>query len=1798
MQKSKKLLSAFMALVMVLTAFPIMAFATNESGVMPADGKTDNQPFVTGTPSQNYRIPGVVTLNDGTIVAVADARWTDQKDGGGNDVIITRSTDGGSTWNYHMLNYFPDNGNVFNKASTSFCDSSIATDGSKVYVLSTFFPAGYAINGQAANNRPWAERAFDSAGRLKLRLNSASTYDYYLDVNTKQNGRYVIRRSTNNAIDSTWTVSEDFYLYNGNTKNGSIFYDDGYYVACKTTYLWFRSSDDGGVTWNAPRLLDVKSESEAYFGVGPGRGLVTSKGDIIFTAYTWNYKSGAFGIEDYEAEKKTQYTYLLSSSDGGYTWKRSSENATLSQWWTSEACPVELPDGTIRCYLRNDSKLISEADAKRNSDGTYTWTRWDRTKVNGANPDTIACWSDCQVSALMYPYKIDGKNAVLVSCPTNNSSERKNGTIHVFFLDDNNNCIDRKTYAVNGVNDSYAYSSMDVLPNGNIALLYESNSSIKYDEVSIHAILPNVTVSIPQTIDVTIDVGESYSFRADTGKVASYDDSILDLSSKAVNTAMIQLGTDYNYNGSTVSSAEAIYDFTASGSGYQARSNHSSNVYVNILNNTTAGKAGCPQATSANPIAIEQGTGSDTSNVYIKSATNGAYLMFFKGNTNQYVFDRWSAALNEDSHTGLGGTVRKGAEANLFRPVKPGETSGTEIPGYVKLNSAAEVAPENSYLIAYKGNNGIYYVMYPSTSNTNTYSHVAKVLPDTLETTGYDITITGAQTGTTVVKVNDTLSYRVKVNAETVAVTGAVKYDPVIYTQGSDYIGFGINIAEGKNDEEMKTAYQVADGWTITGIDVVEGAAADTKVRAEGGILKGTLHLQGGNNSTTVYEKVLLKTHLEGPDGKSYVQQDYLYVTTSPVPAHIVSQSQRYYQSGKTQWVTISNMGLFAKGSTSSYSSAGTSSNDQSTLANSIAPYTKDGMALTSFSYTDENKTRQAVIKTGDKIGGFFSYYSTGGGIGTSWAEATGQTGHYYYDKSSSYNPGIKTSNGNTATIELVLNRPYISNTSDYLHDDNSNDPLDFNEISITVDGTKRLLAQKPDNGSYTAYTRTDVSPKFQTFTFAQGSANSLQTFSVNVDTTNKAAGSTISGNMFTHISHGRDKTNTYWAVNKTTLPFQIHIGDKSALRKPYNKAMTKSETSFTDWNVLIASDYTPSSWNVYQEKMLEATSYLNNYNYKQANVSVTTIGTELNNAYLGLQKIADFSELEKQLELKKSLYNSGEELPYDGPNHNVYTRDSWEKFREAYSDGDQCANVEYADYTDRANAAGYNKPANEGPYSTKITDLQLRINTDTINIRDYPKYAADSTAFEAAKEIVDTLDLDAYKLKDNIATAVTNGDNDIYEPGEINQTVRLPQSSQAAVDQYTAKLLESMNVANEIQKQVNDNATANAYKGQLSKVTFQKNGTFSTEFTYGYGTFLAFTVVAQVGKTPSVTQVSNAQKNNLTVYVTIDDSTSIIPLDSDNQLKLIAQGKSITVNLVTPTTTPTVYVRDYFGTLIYSGSANADQITLDDENATVTVNGSTVNAKSSPAYRFKAWKMTEENGIITIVQTGTRVGGANKITATDATVIPYGQTEPDNVYSGYNVAYTITANSGINPIVWKMTVSNKDKSFSREYLASYGNSFTRANSIYDVEYTPITSEDQLGELASAYGRPISYGDGYISGDNQDKFTLSCFYSSPSKNLTITEAGVLYSTDASMTPGTMTKGANGVVTRIQTKVSDFGQGPKSTGVYTMTKTNALTGTHFMRSYASYTEVVQGATVIRVTYGPVYKCENGVISIVE
>lgn len=462
MKGIKKGLAILLVLCTLLSMVVMTGAGTAESAepltvsAKPENGTTADAPFPQGTGGSNsFRIPALVTLSNGNLVAAADARWNTTYDGGGLDTIVARSINNGETWSYTFANYLGDNGNEYNGSeSTAFIDPALAVaSDDTIYMLCDLYPYGVALNG-SYNTAPSTAVGFNANGKLLLSDDNGTSYNYYLDGNSIY--------SSGGSKVSGYTVDAYFNIKGDDGCDTNLFFSDSPYKVVRTGYLYLTTSNDGGASWNAPTLIpNVKTTSERVCLVGPGRGLVTSKGTIVFPVYSYNNNGST----------TTQYTSFISSSDGGQTWTRSASFTGDS--WSSESAVVELEDGTLRFFYRNGNSVLKYVD--------YADGAWG-TPVNTG----IKTNSNTQISAITYSKTVGGKQVILVSCPTgsgnngsndSSASARLNGRIQVGLVNADKTMTWKDPVVVTSNNAPFMYSCLTELQNGSVAILYENYES-------------------------------------------------------------------------------------------------------------------------------------------------------------------------------------------------------------------------------------------------------------------------------------------------------------------------------------------------------------------------------------------------------------------------------------------------------------------------------------------------------------------------------------------------------------------------------------------------------------------------------------------------------------------------------------------------------------------------------------------------------------------------------------------------------------------------------------------------------------------------------------------------------------------------------------------------------------------------------------------------------------------------------------------------------------------------------------------------------------------------------------------------------------------------------------------------------------------------------------------------------------------------------------------------------------------------------------------------------------------------
>lgn len=1836
--KTKKMLAFFMALVMALTAFPLYAFATVESGAGKQSGTSEGNPFTPGEPSEQYRIPQIVTLDDGTLVAQADTRWNGGMDGGGNDSMVAYSTDDGATWNWQLVTYYPDNGDVFDPSSTSICDSALATDGKTVYSLSTFFPAGYAINSASANNRPVADTAFDGDNRLRLSRTGESGYGYYIDLNTLYTSGTAQVYSNVGTPVSGYTVDQEFYLYkDGQNTHETLFYSDCEFQTVKTTFLVFRSSSDGGKTWGPMRLLNVKNSNEQFYGVGPGRGVVAADGTIIFGCYKWN-QSSIIGIDNSSSTQRSSFIY---SKDGGQTWNRTSDVPELMTWlpygtWSSECQPVVLDDGTVRLFMRSARPRVNYIDAVWNGNA-YVWNGDPVSLDLDVNGGDFTITENNQYSVIPYSkqvlYNGDYYKMLIVS-HANNGSDRSHGTLTFLLMDDNNNFVHASQTQITG--GFFGYSCLTEYNDGQIALLYE-NAAAEISFLPITDLEVTSGYSIPDishTYNVNLVKNDQQTYSVSTDQITNSAKDIVSTSFEPNYTSTASTGSDANFDGEDVMLRDALYTFT------QAPDNQwyvgTQGVYL------TVGTDGQPSTKDRAPVTILNNSGL----FQFVDELNEALYMYRSGGS-AYTFDQttaYDAELGENSN-GAPDADREGTLFRLFRPANPGEdTSSNPVPGYVEVD---RISGGGKYLIGCDIGNE-WYFLYPSYQPDNIYTHTVKL--NTGEGSyvkdGYDMTVTALAAGTaTIVSGKDT--YIIEVSDYSREITGVVSYDPVIYTHGGTIESFGSNIADGSDDGEKITKYTVSEGYTILGVDAVDAYGNDQpldnsniSIQSESGNtghLSGTLQLANDSNYNS-YERgtyVTLKTAIrEESTGLVWTQTDRLYVASNPVPGHVIvgnSNKVSYIgDNGATKLATY----IMADGS---YGNTLMTPSDTGTayIGNALILYP----TLSRYStYTDAYNNIASAKDTGTtafKAAGVVENnkhdYSGLWGDPASYelfvlnnpTERTVKVAYYYYDKSSDKNEGITQDPNDSSNFSIVMRRM----------------PVDVNYESDGSWERQVVIGGEVDGQARSRIDKLGGSGSITTQTYMFGAANSTYTVmsdqhpaSATVQCSTKESGSeTVAPNTPRSLigevqyQEGAETINQSNASswNDLNLTFEIRMCDKTNERTPYDDATDHVEKS--TW-------YTTSTWANYMNALLIRQEYLNNYTLLTTSAERTYTAQEgdtyadyfthegedtIDVAYRYLEPRADFDQLQQAIEDSTPAYDNGIVLE----NGNNYTPDSYEALINAYENAQKIfTEPEYDTEDERNDTPGYvmtpdlgDPSAIMGPGVVDIIqsadhtdeekdayrlDVQERIDNLTDALRDALKGlapAADDDVYVAAKDESEKIDMTAYE--DNgaqIEQTIDTGDQAIYREYDGVNYVNLPATAegQGTLDGHTKSLLEDMNINTESEhgnlKQFHVDYTLDLDGSSQSVQTVEGKA----DYYYGETAHIDLTQYASDQYTVKMTVDSASGGKDATTY-NAADFDYVIPI-------LIQEDTVVDVEVYT---NAVLTVKDYYGTVI--GTAYIDPVDgtqVDVYGDAIRIGDVTVaTVKESPKYTFTGWSVEDGSYQLTEATEISQYGSLNAGETHTFTVLSdAGTVNNRNSFATpyFNEKLNFEAPEGS---VWTRVVGGQI------YLASYDANFVNFSSNESVDYRAY-SQSELSSLPAEIAQQITedipavYGTGYFQNK---KFTLSCDYSAP-EGVTVLEAGIICSrTDDVSTDETLRKGQEGAYTVPANRIAHWNNNSTSSGTYTMTLNNSESGTYYMRAYVSYAKdyISDGEpgsiSVPYVEYCErIFKCENGVVTAVN
>ena len=213
--------------------------------------------------------------------------------------------------------------------------------------------------------------------------------------------------------------------------------------------VWLTWSDDGGQHWGVSRELteSVMEGDWTWFATGPGRSIVTRSGRFVIPA------------NHVEADGSS-YASALYSDDRGATWQRGS-NTLLG---SDESQVAELDEGQLLMSSRMSGEVFARAFSY-SPDGGMTWSR---SEVRSDLPDP-----QCQGSLLMTSEGLLLANAATTQpLPRNRLTLRRSLDGGVTFAE---------SKLIDG--GPSAYSALARLPDGTIALAWESGGFLPYDRI-------------------------------------------------------------------------------------------------------------------------------------------------------------------------------------------------------------------------------------------------------------------------------------------------------------------------------------------------------------------------------------------------------------------------------------------------------------------------------------------------------------------------------------------------------------------------------------------------------------------------------------------------------------------------------------------------------------------------------------------------------------------------------------------------------------------------------------------------------------------------------------------------------------------------------------------------------------------------------------------------------------------------------------------------------------------------------------------------------------------------------------------------------------------------------------------------------------------------------------------------------------------------------------------------------------------------------------------------------------------
>lgn len=232
-----------------------------------------------------------------------------------------------------------------------------------------------------------------------------------------------------------------------------------------TRRVWMSRSNNDGLTWSKPVQITAatKRPEWRWYATGPGVGIQLRKGPhkgrLVIPC-----DHSAISPDDPDGYN----SHVIISDDHGRTWRIGG----IIRPKVNECQVVELADGTLMINMRNYDRSRTTRAVATSTDGGMSWSK--------VTHDAALVEPICQASFLRYTLGSEhDRNRLLFSNPAHaKKGDRRDMTVRVSYDEGKTWPVARLLYA-----GSSAYSCLTVLPDGDIACLYEAGQKHPYEKI-------------------------------------------------------------------------------------------------------------------------------------------------------------------------------------------------------------------------------------------------------------------------------------------------------------------------------------------------------------------------------------------------------------------------------------------------------------------------------------------------------------------------------------------------------------------------------------------------------------------------------------------------------------------------------------------------------------------------------------------------------------------------------------------------------------------------------------------------------------------------------------------------------------------------------------------------------------------------------------------------------------------------------------------------------------------------------------------------------------------------------------------------------------------------------------------------------------------------------------------------------------------------------------------------------------------------------------------------------------------